>query len=201
MSANGAATRSGTPAFPHRAPLQWSSFFLIAALLALLLDAPGARAASPEAQATEYQIKAAYIYKFTGYVDWSSRTQLPAGNTVVIGVMGADRIADELRQVAASHEPHDPPIAVRTLVHGESMAGVHVLFIGRSIDDPGALLLAARRSGVLTITESEDAFEMGSVINFITVGDKVRFDIALQAADAAHLRISSRLLAVARKVV
>lgn len=193
---------TGTLAFGRRhAPLRWTGALLAGVLLALLVGAPGARAAQPEAQATEYQVKAAYLYKFTGYVDWSSHAHVSSGSAVVIGVIGADSIADELRQVVASHNSHDPPISVRTLAPGDSVAGVQILFIGRRVSDPAALLAGASENNLLTVTESEDAFAMGSVINFVTVGDKVRFDIALQVADRAHLRISSRLLAVARRVV
>ena len=175
--------------------------FLAGALLALLVGISSASAAQRDAQATEHQVKAAYLYKFTGYIDWSSRAHSLPTTSVVIGVMGADSVADELRQIVATHNPHDPPISVRALGHGDSMVGVHILFIARTVGDPETLLAAARARGVMTVTESEEAFALGSVINFVTEGDKVRFDIALRAADGAHLRISSRLLAVARKVV
>jgi hypothetical protein len=51
------------------------------------------------------------------------------------------------------------------------------------------------------VTETEDGLARGSMINFITVEDKVRFDVALPPAERGQLRISSRLLAVARKVI
>jgi hypothetical protein len=53
----------------------------------------------------------------------------------------------------------------------------------------------------LTVTESEDTFALGSVINFVIVDDKVRFDVALREAELANLKVSARLLAVARKVL
>jgi hypothetical protein len=56
-------------------------------------------------------------------------------------------------------------------------------------------------NGGLAVTEAEDTFALGSVINFVVVQDKVRFDIALQQAESANFRFNSRLLALARKVV
>jgi hypothetical protein len=120
---------------------------------------------------------------------------------LTIGVIGADGLADELQQVVAGRSIDGHPIAARKLGRGDPGAGLHMLFIGRTANNIAALLAAARASGVLTVTESGDAFALGSVINFVVVQDKIRFDIALQSAEHAHLRISSRLLAVARKVV
>jgi hypothetical protein len=54
---------------------------------------------------------------------------------------------------------------------------------------------------VLTVTESDPTSTPSSVINFIVIDDKVRFDITLEPADQGNLKISSRLLAVARKVI
>ena len=54
---------------------------------------------------------------------------------------------------------------------------------------------------VLVVTESSRALALGSMINFVVVDDKVRFDIAPQAAEASRLRISARLLGVARTLI
>jgi hypothetical protein len=85
---------------------------------------------------------------------------------------------------------------------GEALGGLHVLFIGQA--DGARLaetLAAARGQPLLTVTESDNAIAHGSVINFVAEDQKVRFDIALPSAERGQLKISSRLLAVARKVV
>lgn len=170
-------------------------------LLMLLAGASSPCAAQSNPQATEYQVKAAYLYKFIGYVEWPPRAQAASGAPLTIGVIGADGLVDDLQQAVAGRGIQGRAISVRKLGHGDPVAGLQMLFIGRTASDIAGLLAAARESGVLTVTESEDAFAMGSVINFVVVQDKIRFDIALQSAERAHLRISSRLLAVARKVV
>jgi hypothetical protein len=170
-------------------------------LMLLLAGASSPCAAQSDPQATEYQVKAAYLYKFIGYVEWPSRAQAASDAPLAIGVIGADGLADELQQVVAGRSIHGRAISVRKLGHGDPVAGLQMLFIGHTASDIAGLLAAARESAVLTVTESDDAFALGSVINFVVVQDKIRFDIALQSAEHAHLRISSRLLAVARKVV
>jgi len=85
---------------------------------------------------------------------------------------------------------------------GESVAGIQMLFIGQAEGARLSEILAiAKGQSILTVTESEDALSHGSMINFVSVDDKVRFDVALPHAERGFLKISARLLAVARKVV
>ena len=80
--------------------------------------------------------------------------------------------------------------------------GLHLLFVGQSEAGRLAEILgAAKGRPLLVVTETEDALTRGSMINFITVDDKVRFDVALPQAERGQLRISARLLGVARTVI
>lgn len=159
----------------------------------------GARA---QPHAAEYQVKAAFLYKFLSFVDWPAEVFERPDSPLVIGVLGADPLADELVAVVAERTAHGRPVAARKLRPGESVAGLHMLFVGR----PGsaqlpALLDSAKGQPMLTVTESDEAFAQGSAINFVIVDNKVRFDVAPHAAELGNLKISSRLLAVARKVL
>ena len=162
----------------------------------------GPRPAQADAQADEYRVKAAFLYKFGSYIEWPSGSFARADSPVAIGVMGADALADELAQIVAGRNVNGRPVLVRKLRPGGPIAGLHVLFIGGS--DSGRLaeiLAAARGRALLTVTESEDALELGSMINFVVVEDKVRFDVAPPPSESGNLKISARLLGVARKVV
>jgi hypothetical protein len=158
--------------------------------------------AQSDLQIAEYKVKAAFLYKFASYVEWPPQVFERAETPLVIGVAGADALSDELARLIAGRSIGGRPMVVRRLRRGEAVDGVHILFIGRS--DGGRLsetLASAKGRPVLTVTESEDAFALGSVINFVIVDDKVRFDVALREAEQANLKVSARLLAVARKVV
>ena len=150
----------------------------------------------------ETQIKAAFLYKFGGFVEWPAGAFTRADGTFTIGVLGADGVAAELERLVAGRTVHGRAIAVQKLKRGESFAGLHLLFIGQTETARLAdVLAAAKGQPLLVVTETEDALARGSMINFITVDDKVRFDVALPQAERGQLRISSRLLAVARKVI
>ena len=160
------------------------------------------RPAQADTQADEYRVKAAFLYKFGSYIEWPSGSFARADSPVTIGVMGADTLADELTQIVVGRNVNGRPVRVRKLRPGDPIAGLHVLFVGRA--DSGRLaeiLAAAKGRALLTVTESEEALELGSMINFVVVDDKVRFDVAPPPADSGNLRISARLLGVARKVV
>ncbi len=171
------------------------------ALLALSLPGSAMAQGSDPATPIERQVKAAYIYKFANFVEWPDGIFARSDTPLVIGVAGADAIADELERVAASQAGSGRPVSVRRLRRADQVAGVHILFIGAV--DKGVLvdiLAASRRLPVLSVTESDEAHALGSVLNFVIANNKVRFEVALKAAGQNHLRISARMLSVAFKV-
>jgi hypothetical protein len=158
--------------------------------------------AQSENRAAEVQIKAAFLYKFGEFVQWPPAAFARPDAPFAIGVLGADDVAAALEQVVAERTVQGRPVVVRRLRRGDPLAGLHVLFIGHS--DSARLaetLAAAKGQALLTVTESDNAISHGSIINFVAEDQKVRFDIALPPAERGQLKISSRLLAVARKVV
>ena len=158
--------------------------------------------AQSDLQAAEYKVKAAFLYKFTSYVEWPAEVFDRPDSPFVLGVAGADALADELTQIAVGRSIGGRPVAVRKLHRGDPVSRLHILFIGRSDRGlPSDVLASAEGRPVLTVTESEEAFALGSVINFVIVDDKVRFDVALREAELANLKVSARLLSVARKVL
>ena len=176
-------------------------FFRLATLAALLFGACGAGHAQLD-RASEVQVKAAYLYQFGGFIEWPPRALSAPDAPFTIGVVGSDAIADELGQVVATREVQGRRIAVRNLQPGDALEGLQVLFVGKSqAARLPELLAAAKEAPLVVVTESENALSHGSMINFVAVGNRVRFDVALPQAERRQLRISSRLLGVARRVV
>lgn len=157
--------------------------------------------AQTERQATEVEVKAAFLYKFGAFVEWPPSAFANPDVPYTIGLIEADDVADELERIAAGRVVHGRPVAVRRLKRGASLAGVHVLFVGKAQTARLAEVLATAKAQPLLVVTEADAMPQGSIINFVPVENKLRFDIALVDAERAQLRISARLLAVARKVV
>lgn len=172
--------------------------FLVAAAAAVaVLACAGVRAQGP-AQAQEHEVKAAFLFKFPAFVEWPGQPgpEVP----FVIAVVGAPEIAAELRALAQGRSFNGRPIQVREPAEN-GVQGAHMVFVGRAA---GARLVPIARAvagaPVLLVSESPGALEQGSMINFVLSEGRVRFDVALDTADAAKLRINARLLAVANSV-
>jgi hypothetical protein len=180
-----------------------ASRVVIAVLLALAVASgfsPTCLAQSDE-QIAEYKVKAAFLYKFASYIEWPAQVFERPESPIVIGVAGADPLSDELAQVVSGRSIGGRPVEVRKLRRGAPLNGLHILFVGRADHGSSDVLASAKGRPVLTVTESEDAFALGSMINFVIVDDRVRFDVALREAELANLKVSARLLRVARKVL
>jgi hypothetical protein len=175
---------------------------LVALTLLLVLTGMQCCVAETDAQSAEYRVKAAFLYKFGSYVDWPAQTFERMDSPMIIGVVGADSLADELAQIVAGRTINGRPLIIKKLRRGEPLTGLHILFVGRMEEARMTdALAAARGSATLVVTESNNAIPPGSMINFVLVDDKVRFDIALPPAQQGNLKISARLLGVARKVL
>ena len=140
------------------------------------------------------------LVKFLGYIDFPGGP-LDPGTPYVVGVAGADDIASELTRLATGRAVNNHGVLVRRVHEGESMRGVHLLFVGA---DEGfnetALVKAAALGGAISVTESPTGIEAGSVINFVVVDERVRFEVSLATAEKNKFKLSSRLLSIAHAV-
>ena len=169
--------------------------------LALFLVAFAAFAGIARAQAvSEPAVKAAFLYKFIGYVEWPP-SALPPDVPYVIGTLGGDDVASELERIVAARSINGRRVTVRRLREGEPVRGVHVLYLARGQANVPEILRAERGQPVLTVTESERGLQQGGIVNLVTLEDRVGFEVSLDAAEQAGLVISSRMLAVAKRVV
>lgn len=153
------------------------------------------------ASATERGVKAAFIFKFLSYVEWPPTAFSQADAPIVIGVVGADDIAAELQQITTARAVEGHPLVVRRMREGDSLAGVHVLFMGASeAARLPALVRTAQQRPILTVAEVPGALAHGTIVNFLMIDGRVRFEISVEAAERSGLKLSSRLLGVAQNV-
>lgn len=162
-------------------------------LLALWLLAGAAHA---EPARVEVQLKAAYLYKFAGFVDWPAAAFVKHDSPLVIGVAGNDELAAQLGQVVAGRSVGGHPLAVRRVQRGDSLLGLHVLY-GAGLE--GAAPLAGAR-GLPLLTVSDAAELPAGMIRFRVVDERLRFEVALGQVAPSGLKISARLLAAALRV-
>jgi hypothetical protein len=149
---------------------------------------------APMESTEEYSIKAAFIYKFTNYIEWPANVP---GNEFVIGIIGSSPISKMLSEIANTKTIKGKKIVIRQYESAAEIGSCHILFISAKAPQPLDEILAYAGKGTLTISEKEGYAARGTEINFIQVDNKLKFEANLKAIDAAGLTASSQLLKLA----
>lgn len=179
--------------------VQASRLALAIAWLAILFSSASAQPAGA-ANAAEAQVQAAYIYKFIGFAEWPEGTFSTPDEPLVIGVIGADDIAAELEGLVAGRAVERRRLEIRRLSDDKPIA-LHVLVIGslgRSALD--RILDDVRGDPVLVVSRERIAEAPEVMINFVTLQQRVRFEVALASAARSRIRFSALMLSAAHRV-
>jgi hypothetical protein len=164
-------------------------------VLGLILLAPLALAQN----ATEYDVKAAFLLNFTKFIDWPVTSFESATSPLTICILGSDPFGRQLDRLVAGESVNGRRIVINRITQGSSTRSCHVLFISRSEEDvPSAI--ANLGSGILTVSDRENFLPEGGMIALVLDNQHVRFDINQRAALRASLTINARMLNVARSV-
>lgn len=179
--------------------LKLVSFLL--SVVSFWLLAPAAMSHPHDETIPDARAKAIYIIKFLRFATWPQDVLAPQA-PVLIGVAGATEIAQELIAQAGERPADKRKVSIVQLQPGDSLAGIHMLFIG---NDQGqqqlnAWLEEAKGKPVLCVTDTGEKIPPGSMINFVHDRDRIRFDVSLTAAEHSRIELSAALLTVAREV-
>jgi hypothetical protein len=148
--------------------------------------------------ASEYEVKAVFLLNFIRFIEWPTPPGATAAEPFAICIVGDDPFRGTLDRLVQDETVDGRPIVVRRLSRGQDSC--RLLFVSSSERDVFRTISRAGR-GVLTVGEVSGFLADGGMINFVVDDRRVRFDINLGAANRASVKISSRLLSVARKVV
>ncbi len=171
----------------------------VLALAAALLWLAGFEQARA-AQSGERDLKAAFLYNFAKFVEWPEAAFPEPTTPVTLCVLGDDPIGASLETVVKGEKLNDRRLVVRLLRDPQATQGCHVLFVGPEKGRLPEILAPLRGSGILTVGGAADFLDRGGMIRLFLEQNRVRFDINLDAAEQSHLRLSSKLLRLARAV-
>jgi hypothetical protein len=151
---------------------------------------------------TEYEVKAAYIYYFAKFIDWPQTVFSAKSAPITIGVVGNDEFGNILTNIVKDKTIQEHPIQVRLLKWPVDLRYCQMVFVGvaeqkrlRQIAD------SIKGNAVLTISETEEGSQAKGIVNLFVEGGKVQFEVNIAEAEKARLRISSKLLRLARGTV
>lgn len=147
--------------------------------------------------AREYEIKAAFMYHFARFVEWPAEEAWTQVTLCVLESPPMERALKALERKTVK----DKPLTVRRLQHGEEGRDCQIVFIGAlEPDRQGQVLETFAGAQVLTVGDAKTFARAGGIIRLFNAGNRIRFEINLEAARRAGLEISSRMLKLAEIV-
>jgi hypothetical protein len=179
--------------------MRWQSVAACLLLSGLTWSAPTAPTGTPPSR--EYQVKAVFLFNFTQFVEWPAEAFPHAGAPLVIGVLGEDPFGGYLDDTVRGETANGRSLIVQRYRGIQEIGDCQVLFISRSEADRLEQIFASLNGRrVLTVGDVEGFTRRGGMIHLAMATGKVRVRINLEAAKAAQLTISSKLLRPAQIV-
>lgn len=173
------------------------TFLVLSVAAVFVLGAPVDISAESKA-AQEYEVKAAFLYNFTKFVEWPAEAFKDAQSPLAICVFGKDPFGEAL-DLLTGKTTGNRKIVIKRLTRLEDVEHCHLLFICISERErlPDILKTVEARK-VLTVGDMMGFTEAGGAVNLVTSGNKITIEINADAAEKASLKISSKLLKLAR---
>jgi hypothetical protein len=174
-----------------------------AVFLALLFSLRFVAAAEGQTQGniSEYQVKAAYIFNFLKFVEWPDDPAADPHGNWVIGFVGDSPVGGELTRLVEGKNVLGRNLLVKKFQADDDLRGCHILFVSESAKKRlPSILMALRGSSVLTVADMDNFIASGGMVQFVVEDARVRVTIDVGATGRARLRVSSKLLALARAV-
>jgi hypothetical protein len=153
-----------------------------------LVAVPSLRAQGPKP--TDYEVKAAYLYNFGGFVEWPATVMAAHGDSFTICVLGQDPFGPTLDAALAGETIAGKNVAVRRIPRPQDAVNCRILFISSSEDSQLKHILAALdATSVLTVSDLPQFSRRGGMVQFVLDGNRVRFEVNLTPADHAGLTL------------
>ena len=148
----------------------------------------------------EYLIKAAFLYNFAKFVEWPAEALPDIGISITFGIVGDNPFGGALESMEGK-TVKGRKVVIRQFKGVQDLKFVHILFVSSSEKKRLPKIMKTIKDwNVLTVGDTEGFTEVGGIINLIIVRNKVRFEINAVNAQQARLKISSKLLKLARDV-
>jgi hypothetical protein len=167
----------------------------------------GATAVTPanshaqDSASPEYQLKAVFLFNFAQFVEWPAGAFAGPDAPLVIGVLGEDPFGSYLDETVRGETVNGRPLEVRRYSGVEEIGPCHILFVSRlRADRLQGVIDSLRGRSILTVSDAEGFASRGGMIRFVTDRKRIRLRINLEAAQAADLTLSSKLLRPAQIV-
>lgn len=138
-----------------------------------------------------------FIYNFSRLIEWPASQKT---GPFVIGVIGSSSIVSELKTYTTGKSVGSQPIMIKTFKSVAELSACHILYLPFSETKQLQNIIPQLASkNTLIITEKNGAIELGSAINFVVIGDKLKFELCANNATKYDIKVSSKLNEMAYK--
>ena len=149
----------------------------------------------------EYRVKLAFLYNFAQFVQWPRDAFRDPAAPLTVCVAGPNPFTGEIEQSLRGRTVGGHPISIKRLKREDDPRSCQMVFVRASEKNVDRGILAALKgSSTLTVGEAKGFAERGGIINLTPERNRLRFEINVNAAAQTRLKISSKLLALARIV-
>jgi hypothetical protein len=152
-------------------------------------------------ETVEYPLKLAFLYNFTKFVEWPTGSYREPGAPLAICIVGDDPFSPDLEGELRTRSVDGHPVEVRTLRAKDALSVCHIVFVPVTEKNQAPRIVSGLKgSSTLTVGESEGFAVLGGIINLTVEDNKLHFEVNTLAAERAGLKISSKLLSMAKIV-
>jgi hypothetical protein len=117
-------------------------------------------------------------------------------------VFGDFAFGTSLAELTRGTTAHAKRVEIRWVHKEQDLHSCHILFVSRSEQKRyGQVPQAVRGQSVMTVGETTEFLDAGGIVSFVMERETLQFEVNLVEANKVHLRISSQMLALARRVV
>lgn len=171
--------------------------FLICSALALSCTIHAWALETPD----ENQVKAAFLYNFAKFIEWPADSFEKTPDEFIIGVIGPDRLEDELKPLIGRKVKHRI-IDVAYYSSIQQIQNCHLLYIGSNQKDFTVKALQSQTGKpVVTVGDIKDFAKLEGIIQLVAVRGRLRFIINQKVASAKEIKINSQLLKLAIEII
>lgn len=143
----------------------------------------------------EYQVKATFLFQFTQFVDWPEEAFSRGQTSLVIGVFGQDPFGAFLDEIVRGEKANDRPLKVQRFGRLEDVKNCQLLYVsGSEAARTQEIVAAFKGQSILMVGDADGFADRGGIVQFVSQGNRIRLRINLDAAKAARLTISSKIL-------
>jgi YfiR/HmsC-like len=175
----------------RRLRLRCNLLVICLALLAALTP----KATAQTSVSSEYQVKAVFLFNFAQFVDWPARSFLNPDAPLVIGILGENPFGSYLDDLVRGEKVGTRPLVVRRVQRPEEILETHILFVGRSATSEFVKIFGQIKGhSILSVSDADNFNRLGGIVRLATEAGKIRLKISIEAAKAAELTISSKIL-------